>query len=193
MIFKKKGFPRLKTEKGGVEWTAGLFFLLFLGILMCAALQVRVFASVSDELEDTLALSNLASAVIDVEEYGISHRLVISDPRRSYELFCRAVQENLNLDGEWQPKADGLIRGPVKMEQYIVYSVSGNDVTVSSFDENGGMRQQIRPLGATVAPNGLPVEYTGIYSEISCWTEGLWGIAVQARKGKLVDIAPNEP
>ncbi|MCH5337292.1 MAG: hypothetical protein J1E03_00790 [Acetatifactor sp.] len=192
MSLRKKGFPPLKTESGKVEWAAGLFFLLFLGILLCAMLQVDIFQSSSDYLEDALALSNLASAVIDVEEYGLSHQLVISDPYRAYGLYREAVRGNLNLDENWQCPADRLISGPVRIVNYTVYSVSGNDVTVSSFDESGRMNQWTEAMGSAVAPNGILIESTGVYSEIAYQVEGFLGVTVEAHKGKLVDIVANE-
>lgn len=192
MSLRKKEFPPLKTESGKVEWAAGLFFLLFLGILLCATLQVDLFQSSSGYLEDALALSNLASAVIDVEEYGISHRLVISDPYRAYERYREAVKGNLNLDENWRCPADRLITGPVRIVNYTVYSVSGNDVTVSSFDESGRMNQWTEAMGSAVAPNGILIESTGVYSEIAYQVEGFLGVMVEAHKGKLVDIVANE-
>lgn len=192
MSLRKKEFPQLKTESGKVEWVAGLFFLLFLGIMLCAALQVDMFQSSSDYLEDALALSNLASAVVDVEEYGISHRLVISNPYQAYGRYREAVKGNLNLDENWQCPADRLISGPVRIVNYTVYSVSGNDVTVSSFDESGRMIQWTEALGSAVAPNGIPIESTGVYSEIAYQVEGFLGVMAEAHKGKLVDIVANE-
>lgn len=192
MSLKKKEFPRPSTESGQVEWVTGLFFLLFLGILLCAILQVDAFRASSAYLEDALALSNLASAVVDVEEYGISHRLVIPDPQQAYKRYLEAVKENLNLDGNWQCPSGSMISGPVRIVNYTVYNVSGNDVLVSSFDENGAMGQWSETLGYAVAPNGIPVETTGVYSEIAYMISGFLGIEVEAHKGKLVDVVTNE-
>lgn len=192
MNLKKKEYPLLKTESGKVELAAGLFSLLFLGIMLCAVLQVEIYRSSSDYLEDALALSNLASAVIDVEEYGISHQLVISDPLQAYERYRMAVKGNLNLDDSWQCPAGKLISGPVRVVNYTVYSVTDYGVTVTSFDESGFLRQWSEPLGSAVAPNGVSVEATSIYSEIAYQIDGFLGTSVEAHKGKLVDVVTNE-
>lgn len=192
MSLRRKKFLPPSTESGQIEWVAGLFFLLFLGILLCASLQMEVFRSSSRYIEDALALSNLASAVIDVEEYGISNRLMISDPKQAYENYKAAVRENLNLNERWEPLAAGMISGPVTILNYIVYNVSGNDVDISCFDHNGVMTQWSEMLGSTVAPNGILIESTGVYSEITYQVDGLFGISVDAKKGKLVDIVINE-
>lgn len=191
MSLKRRKFPPPSTESGQVEWVTGLFFLLFLGILLCASLQVEVFRSTSRYLEDALALSNLASAVVDVEEYGISNRLVITDPVQAYERYKAAVKENLNLDENWESPAEGMISGSVSILNYTVYSVSGNDVDVSYFDQNGMVAQWRETLGSAEAPNGILIESTGVYSEITYRVDGLFGVFENARKGKLVDIVEN--
>ncbi|MCH5341568.1 MAG: hypothetical protein J1E01_08870 [Acetatifactor sp.] len=192
MRFRKRGFPRPSTKSGQVEWAAGLFFLLFLGILLCALLQLDIYRSSSQYLEDALALSNLASAVVDVEEYGKSHKLVITDPRQAYERYKSAVKENLNLNDQWECQGDGVITGPVIIVNYTVYSVSGNDVEVSRFDEDGLLTQWREQLGSAVAPNGIKIEATGVYSEITYQLEGFLGTVAEARKGKLADIVTND-
>lgn len=192
MRFRKRGFPRPNTESGKVEWAAGLFFLLFLGIFLRAQLQLDAYRSSSQYLEDALALSNLASAVVDVEEYGISHKLVITDPRQAYERYRVAVKENLNLNDQWECQGDGVITGPVTIVNYTVYNVSGNDVEVSRFDEDGLMTQWREQLGSAVAPNGTKIEATGVYSEITYQLEGFLGTVAEARKGKLADIVVND-
>lgn len=192
MNLRKKEYPLLKTESGKVEWAAGLFFLLILGIMLCAALQMDMYRSSSDYLEDALALSNLASAVIDVEEYGISHQLVISDPWQAYGRYREAVKENLNLDENWQCPARKLISGPVRIVNYTVYSVTDDDVTVTGFDENGFAFQWKASPGSVSAPNGVPVVSTSVYSEIAYQVDGFLGTPVEAHKGKLVDVVTNE-
>ena len=191
MSLKKRKFLLRSTENGQIGWTAGLFFLLFLGVLLCAFLQMEVFRSSARYLEDALALSNLASALIDVEEYGISHRLAISDPNQAYERYKEAVKGNLNLNDNWECPAVGMISGPVSIVDYRVYNVSGNDVLVTHFDENGLITSWRETLGSAEAPNGVVVESTGVYSEIAYKVEGLFGVSVRAHKSKLVDVVGN--
>lgn len=191
-ILKRKGSLRPKTESGQVEWVTGVFFLLFLGILLCAFLQLEIFRSSSRYLEDALAASNLASAVIDVEEYGISHRVRIGDAKEAYERYRTAVKGNLNLDEAWECAGRSMISGPVRVVNYTVYNVSGNDVEISCFDEAGQLTQWQEQLGSAEAPNGKVIENTGVYSEIKYRVEGMLGVETEAHKGKLVDIVAEE-
>ena len=95
MLLRKKEFLRQSTENfndvnvcgfsekifagkegGQTGGMAGLFITLFLGVMLCAVLQLEHYRAASLYLEDALAASNLASAVVDVQEYGISHNIL---------------------------------------------------------------------------------------------------------------------
>ena len=188
MRLRREEYPRPKTEQGKVEWVTGLFFILFLGILLCASLQLESFRSSARYLEDALAASNLASAVIDVEEYGRTHKVRIADTQKAYERYRTAVKGNLNLNEAWECPNRGLISGPVQVMNYTVYNVSGNDVEISRFDENGLLTQWQETLENAEAPDGKIIENTGVYSEIKYRVNGMLGVEEEARKGKLVDI-----
>lgn len=192
MDLKKKECLLQSTESGQIGWALGLWFMLFLGILLCVLLQLETFRASSQYMEDALAASDLAAAVIDVEEYGISHKLWIRDPGEAYGLYMRAIRENLNLNNMWECENKELISGPVHIENFTVYNVSGSEVEVSSFDRSGAAVHRYGVLGQETAPNGMRVENTGVYSEISYQIRGIFGIEVIARKGKLVDVVKCE-
>lgn len=186
---KKAVFLPLKIDDSGkAEWVAGLFMTLFLAILLCAELQIESYRASSLYLEDALAASNLASAIIDVEEYGISGQLQIADPQEAYALYKEALKENLGLDADWKCANKNLISGAVRVEQYIVYNVEKDKVFVYAFDMDGEMGQSMGILGELRAPNGILIESTGVYSELSFPVEGFLGVTAWAHKGKLADI-----
>lgn len=188
MCLRKSGYLLRSTENGQIGWTLGLMFTLFLGILLCALMQIETFRASAQYMEDALAASNLAAAVIDIEEYGISHTLRIDDPDRAYERYRKAIRENLKLNDLWECRNKGMISGPVRIENFTVYNVDGSQVEVYSFGTGGAAVRRIGVLGQERAPNGIKVENTGIYSEISYQIKGLLGIEVSARKGKLADV-----
>lgn len=192
MNLRKKGCLPQNTESGQIGWAAGLWFILFAGLLLCALLQLEMFKSSSQYMEDALAASNLAAAVIDVEEYGISHTILIDDPQEARKRYMTAIKGNLNLDDRWECANKELISGPVNIDNFTVYNVSGNDVEIYSFDESGVMSLGRGKLGQVTAPNGVAVEATGIYSEISYFIKGVLGVEVEAHKGKLADVVEND-
>lgn len=188
MGLKKKECLLQSTESGQIGWPLGLWFMLFLGIVLCVLLQIETFRASSQYMEDALAASNLAAAVADVEEYGISHKLQIRDADEAYDWYRKALRENLSLNELWECKNKGLISGPVCIENFTVYNVSGSEVEVCSYGRSGTAIRRYGTLGQETAPNGIKVENTGIYSEISYRIKGVLGIEVTARKGKLVDV-----
>lgn len=179
-------------RKGSIEWVTGLFFLLFLMFFLLAEVQLSAYRATSLYLEDALAVSNLASAVIDIEEYGISHTVRIADPKAAYARYVEAVKKNLNLDENWECANSALISGKVSIADYIIYNVEEDAVVISRVSEDGSVHSWQGVPGRVNAPNGVAVETTGIYSELSFPVEGLLGVTVQAQKGKLVDIAADQ-
>lgn len=175
-------------EKGQISWATGLFLTLFLGIFLCAVSQLERYRAASLYLEDALAASNLASAVIDVEEYGVSHTILLTDPVEAYGRYLQAVKGNLNLNSEWRGNAGSLVQGPVRIVSYIVYNVKNGIVTIYRFDENGNLSQWQESLGNAESPNHVPIVSTSVYSELSFEVEGIFDIKVEAHKGNLVDI-----
>lgn len=196
MYLKKKGCQRLNInarDRGQAEWVVGLFFLLVLAILMNTLLTLASWRSAAGYLEDALAMSNLASALIDLEEYGKSHRVVIADAEAAYDIYVDAVQDNLNLDNNWECANRALIAGPVEIVDYIVYNVEQNRVNAIRIGRDGRVSERWSGMqGAVQAPNGVTVEHTGVYSELRFDVKGFGGITVQAHKGKLVDIVNKE-
>lgn len=178
----------LSKRQGSIQWVTGLFFLLFLMILLCAEIQLDVYRASSLYLEDALAASNLASAVIDIEEYGISHTIRIADATEAYGRYRAAVKENLGLDEYWQCTNSALISGTVTIEEYMVYNVEKETVNIYRVANDGSVSVSQGVVGDVTAPNGVTVESTSIYSEISFPVKGMFGITVQAHKGNLADV-----
>lgn len=196
MILRKKESPPQNIkgkDSGQIEWVVGMFSVLLLGILMYTQIQLAAWEATADYLEDTLAASNLAAALIDVEEYGKSHKTFIRDVSAAFDIYRDAVRENLQLNESWECDNQTLISGPVEIVDFVIYNVDGNHVEAIRVDGDGQMLEQWSgERGILRAPNGVLVEYTGIYSEIQFQVRGILGICVDAHKGKLVDIVSGE-
>lgn len=181
-----------KKKCGKIELFTGMFLLVFLILLLFFQIQLMIFYTTGLYMEDALASSNLASAVIDVEEYGKSHVIRINSPEDSYTLYQRALKLNLELNEEWESQNRDLISGPVEVLQYVIYNVRKEDVTIYSF-EDGGLRiwEEQGGLGSVRTPDGTLVESTTVYSRIGFPVRGILGISVYACKDKSVDIIAN--
>jgi hypothetical protein len=187
------GWEMIKLSKsdGQVEWVMGLFAILFATVVMCAGIQTESYRATSLYMEDALAASNLAAALIDIEEYGVSNKIIIDKPVEKYEIYKSALKENLGLNDEWECPDNELISGKVNIERFIIYNVTDDSVTIIEIDEDGYIYESSGTAGNVTAPNGVAVEATGVYSEISFPVDGFFGITVRAEKGKLVDVTAN--
>ena len=191
MWWRKKEFllQRIKTcvDPGQSTLCVGLFFILFLSVLLVSHLQMEMFRSSSDYMEDALAASGLASALIDIREYGKTHVVNIPDTNAAYERYCQCLKDNLGLADNWEAGNRKLITGKVKVENYSVFNVTGTNVEIWRMDRET-VEHSTGRLGEVRAPNGQVIQYTSIYSEISYRVQGVFDIQIDARKGKLVDI-----
>jgi hypothetical protein len=169
-----------------------MFYVMFLMVLSFACMQLLVFRNLKLRTEDALAASTLACALIDVEEYGISHLLLIPSPEETFDTYRQALRNNLRLNEKWESEeADG-IAGSVTVWEFIIYQVRGEDVEVIYFGESGsGSYTQVGGLGQIRMPDETLVESTSIYSRIGYPVEGFLGIKFYAWTDIGVDIVSN--
>lgn len=196
MRLRKQGFllPNIKQKDSGqVEWVTGLFFLLILAIVLYTRLQLASWSFTAVYMEDALAASNLASAIIDLEEYGKTQKVRVQDEQEALAVYKDAIKANLGLDEQWKCRNEGLITGPVEIVNYTIYNVDGKQIESIRMGIDGEvLERRVGNVGMVSAPDGTPVEYTGIYSEIKFSVKGFPGMTVEAQKGKLVDIVGME-
>lgn len=177
-----------KKRRGEIATFTLVYLILFLLVIEAFALQIRQYLALKSDTEDALAASNLATAVVDIQEYGISHNLIVADPDSAYRIFQDTIRVNLNLTDTWMDST-GRISGPVTVEQYVVYNVRGEDVEVHSYGPGVTYASVVTGgKGSLTAPNGKIIESTSIYSRISYHVAGYFGTDVPAVKDNLVDI-----
>lgn len=191
MNLRKREFLPLKIESGEIGWVLGLWWILLLGLLLCACMQIICMRASAQYVQDALAASNLAAAVIDIEEYGKSRTLVIPDEQAALGRYKQALSSNLRLKDTWVSERTGLLTGPVRLERFCVYNVQGDTVEIRMIGADGNVTVSYASCGAVVAPNGVTVENTGIYSEISYSVPSFFGLVLPAREGKLCDVICN--
>lgn len=178
-----------RKDSGQAEWVVGLFWTLILSILLYAQLQIASWRTTGMYMEDALAASNLASALVDIQEYGKTNKAIIPDAEQAYEIYLEALRDNLQLDEQWECQNKSLISGKVEVADYIVYNVEQNRVIAARVGANGCVTERWDgEKGVLTAPDGGVIEHPGIYSEIIFPVQGSWGITIMAHKGKLVDI-----
>jgi len=182
-----------KKREGKIEIVLGVFLLLFFIPVLAAQMQVSQYRATKTYVEDALAASNLASAVIDIEVYGISNDVVINDSDNAFGIYKQALKINLNLDDSWECPNKSAISGKVEIFEYIIYNVIDQDIEIYRYDALGNKSYSYMSdsLGSVIAPEGSTIESTSIYSRIGFPVESVFGIVVDAKKEKLVDILKN--
>ena len=180
-----------KKRKGQIGIVTCLFLTILICILLAFETQVDMYTHVSSMVEDSLASANLAVAVIDIEQYGIDHRILIKDPDASFELWKECFRTNLGLDASWQMADRNVISGPVELTDYIVYNVDGHDVHIHTYGRSHSVRTVTGGLGSVKSPDGKTIESTSIYSRVEFPVSGSFGITARGMKQQLVDVVRN--
>lgn len=179
----------IRKSQGKIELITGMFFISFLLLMVSVHMQVMLFSITSYSMEDALAASNLASAIIDIQEYGLTNMLCIGSPEDAYIIYQEALKTNLQLNENWESQQKDLISGRVEIIQYIIYNVRGQDITIYCFGKTGeSFHKEVGGLGSVKTPDGTLVQATTVYSRIGFPVEGILGISVYAEKEKSVDI-----
>lgn len=164
-----------------------LFTVLLITILF--GFRVSQYMVTSAGVEDALAASNLASAIIDLEEYGKSHIICVEDPEAAFWRYREALMVNLGLDNYLNTTNREFLASKVDILQYIVYNVRGNHISICTLDGKGKMQSQTTGRkGNVFTPDGVQVETTTIYSKIGFWVNGLLEQEIYAEKEKSIDI-----
>lgn len=184
----------MKKDEGIIKNLVSLLPVFLMILFTLVILQIQVHQASSVFIEDALVASNLASAVINVEEYGISHQLQISDPKEACNLFKRALQANLSLNDQWVSQNSSLIFGLVTLDEYSIYEVRGNDIVQYTFPngrpENMYTTEYKGGVGNVEAADGTRIESTSVYSKISFQVK-FFNRVIDVYKQKCVDIVEN--
>lgn len=159
---------KLKKDKGIVEYTLSIMLLMIIVLLVLFVYRMRVIKITKENVEDALVSSNLACAVIDLEEFGTTNEIVIKDPQESYEIYKKALKGNMYLDDNFMPVDRKLINGKVTIHEFVVYSVNAGNVQVSRIGSDGIVSIQDYPGGAGIVqtPDGTVVNSSTVYSKI---------------------------
>ncbi len=194
----KEGTKELTKEgmkdKGSVEYSLALLLAGIVVILILFIYRLHVIKITKYTVEDAIAASNLAAAVIDLEEFGSTNEIVIKSSDDAYRIFQEALRDNLNLDGSFNPDKVGLMKGKVTIDTFIVYNVKDNDITQISYDSLGNSTINEYPdsTGLLYTPDNKCIYSTTIYSKIGFSIKGYQDEEYYVYKENSVDIVNND-
>lgn len=153
-------------------------------------LQMYVLINTKRLVEDALDLSNLASAVIDIEEYGTNHNIIISNPDQAYLIYKNALKSNMGLDNEQNCTKYNTISGKVTVLEYIIYNVYDNVITVHRYNADGTkeIEENLGYVGNIQTPDNTVVESTTVYSRIGFHVKLLFNMEFYGVHDNSADI-----
>lgn len=181
---------KLKKKKGSIEMFISSMIFIIVALVIIMQMRLKVVEVTQSFIEDGLVASNLASATIDLEEYGTSNKIINRDFEKSFNDYTVALKENLRLDNNLNPKTKTLLNSKVDIHNFTIYNVIGNDIEMIRREANGSITRQTytNKLGVMTAPNGAMINTTMVYSKIGFELKGYLKNTHYVYKDCSVDI-----
>jgi len=159
-------------------------------------IRMKVVGIINESAQDTVALSNLASALIDKDEYSRSGIIRVKDFNTSYSVYEDALRENMNLSSDMYPTNSSYIHSKIDVLEYSIYNVVGLDIThIRRTVSNGTVLVETifynGQLGRLQTPDGVIITNTTIYSKVGFTIRGFLNSAHYVCKEGCVDIVNN--
>ncbi len=185
-----------------VKKDAGTIFnpVMYLAVIIFAAQLMVLFIGyrrmmwLSDTMTNSMTDALLGAATLNEEElynFGSTDELKILDPKEKYDAFSELLKEELGLDDSMKVGEDSIpfVEGAVHVEDFVVYSASGKDITVYDFDETGSFTTSVirDGVGLVTSEHGEVIEDTALLARIG-FSVNFMGITVPAEKYHMVDL-----
>lgn len=180
----------LHKKEGGINVSLA-FMVIVLGVVLLFYVDKKnTVSEMKVKCEDALASATLAGALIDVEEYGKTGSIIISDYNECYKDFKNSLDANLKLDGSGNSQYTVFFASPIEVTDFIIYNVNQSTGKIKVLEGNGNflISEYETNLGATYAPDGTFIEDTSIYSKIKFDARITNSHIVPADKECCVDI-----
>lgn len=181
---------KLKKKKGSIEMFISSTIFIIIALVVVMVVRLKVIKTTKSYVEDGLVASNLAAATIDLKEYGTTNNIINNDFEKSFNDYSTALKENLNLDSNFYPKNKILINSEIKIVNFTIYNVVGNNIEMIKRESNGSITRQSYPgkVGIMKAPNGAIINSTMVYSKIGFELKGYFNDTHYVYKENSVDI-----
>lgn len=132
---------KLKKDEGFVQYAFCIMLFAICSLIILYSLRMRIVQQQKQYIEDGITNSALASATIDLNEYGTynyvrsgSNNFWDEEEDRYLKNFKDALKINLNLDNNLYPnESNTIITSQVRIVNYWIYSKEVQDYV----DENG--------------------------------------------------------
>lgn len=185
----------VKKDPGTIFNPVLYLMILFLAIqMMLLFVSYRRMSWLSETITDGMTDALLGAAVLEEEElyaYGRTDELQILYPKRKYEIFQELLGQELGLTDSLTAVKGSVpvVDGKIQVEDFVVYSVNGSDMTVYDFDETGAYVTAIHPGQKDIltAPNEIAVRESSLFAKIRFRVRYM-GVPLNVSRYHMVDI-----
>lgn len=155
---------KMKKDQGIVQYIFCIMFICIIAILMLYNSRARIIEMQKMTIEDGITTSALASALVDVNEYG-KYQYIRSGSNNEWDqeewqlfnIFKKTLQNNLNLDSSMKPKnANGILTSKVVIKNFWIYNHELSDTSDNTNNSNNNLIKR-----HVETPNFMILKYIG--------------------------------
>lgn len=180
----------VKKKNGSINIFTAFCLILFAVAMIFISSRYRLVDEMKITCEDAMVSSTLAGAIIDIEEYGKTGNIIVTDYKKSYQKFKKCLNDNLRLDNNDVSEYTSFFSGPINVTDYIIYNVNEETGEVQIMQGTGEVLVNTykNSLGNTFAPDGTKIVKSSIYSKIKFDVRYSQSTSFEADKDCCVDI-----
>lgn len=180
----------LKKKDASIENFIAMGIITIVILFCMFSIKSKEINLTSNYIQDGLVASNLSAAIVDLKEYGTSNKIINNEFDKSFNMYKKALKENLKLDENFNPINTNFVDSKINIEVFSIYNVEGNDIHMTKRQSNGNVIKEVfkNGLGSVKTPDGVLIETTTIYSRIGFELRGYLKNAHYAYKENSVDV-----
>lgn len=174
----------MEKKKGGIEYLSALALLSFTGLLLLFCISIKEVKVDQSKIKDSVDLSALAAAIVDVDRLKDQDKIVISDAANARAVFENTLMSNMGYEEQSDDITIHEFKVYNKVETAITeYTVdSGNRVVARNYSQDGTKK----------TPNGKLIEGATIYVDVGMYVNSYIGEPVYKHIISSVDVVKNE-
>ena len=182
----------MKKKKGNgyvFALVQGSIFIYIIMLLASSVLEFRTASYKSKFIEKALKQSALSGLIYDVNEYGTTNLIKITDVDKSMEEFKHSLSTSLELDNNLTQIGHKFIEGTMDISKFIIYNETPTGTQVITRGDMGNSDVFYNGVTNMKTPSDIDVKHATLYVEVQ-FDVLIFGNIVHTKKDATVALSP---
>jgi len=179
----------VKNKKAGIEYLGAIMLICLTGILLLFSYNCKAVKLCQIRLKDSVDMSALAAAVIDMDAYYETGFIRIKNVIESRKIFEETLRYNLELDENFYPEEKEIFEN-ITIHEFIIYRIINNEYMMKCvvYPDHKTDSWQMDYSKEQRTPDGKVIESDTIYVDIGTYINGFPNVRQYEHVTSCVDI-----